>query len=213
MRCQGWGPGRASRGWGQGLRLRTGQVAQQLPPLAESGSPSTSASSWLALDFMAPSTGPRITKSTSRYPPLLFSCRSRPPLRSLPPSQGSAPVYSHKVRLMFWRPRDPGRSLPLPQPPWSQAGPSICGAWGCGSALGCDSVGSCRWAPGQDHPDEQYLASALRSSTLTATQFWARTTQASAVMALPAPSGSCLRSRWRFCPTSTTQHVPRSRCA
>ncbi|XP_022412918.1 BTB/POZ domain-containing protein 2 isoform X1 [Delphinapterus leucas] len=45
----------------------------------------------------------------------------------------------------------------------------------------------------------------------TATRSWARTTQASAVTAPPAPSESCSRSRWRCCPMSTTRPAPRSR--
>lgn len=75
------------------------------------------------------------------------------------------------------------------------------------------SVGSCGWALGWGHRGELCPALALRSSTRTVTRFWARTTRASAVTALPAPSESCSRSRWRCCPTSTTRPVPRSRCA
>ena len=77
--------------------------------------------------------------------------------------------------------------------------------------LGC--VGSCGWAPGCGHRGELCPALALRSSTRTVTRSWARTTRASAVMALPAPSESCSRSRWRCCPTSTTRPAPHSRCA
>ncbi|XP_026133290.1 BTB/POZ domain-containing protein 2-like isoform X2 [Carassius auratus] len=45
----------------------------------------------------------------------------------------------------------------------------------------------------------------IRSFTRTVTPLWVRTTRASAATDRPAPSESCSRSRWKFCPTSVTR--------